>query len=216
MGYTAWHSHNAEDEPFVILPDGCRDLIVLTHPNGQREVYVTTLDHAPRGIFIAKGTQFEGYRLAPGSTPDWDALIAAAHRGDSPARLLSQMTALPDENQPLIGALSAPGSTVARVARAEGVTPRSLQRRFKASGLPPPSFWHQLGRARRAARALSGDLPLAALAADFGYSDQAHMSREFRRWFGQTAQTLRRTPALLGQLDHSGLGTWTGEQISTK
>lgn len=35
-------------------------------------------------------------------------------------------------------------------------------------------------------QALSPEVPLAELAVDHGFADQAHMTREFRQWLGTT------------------------------
>ncbi|PWE52690.1 hypothetical protein DEM27_29380 [Metarhizobium album] len=86
---------------------------------------------------------------------------------------------------------------LARIARDAGASPRTLQRRLRECRLPPPDFWRRLGRARRTVSALSADEPLAEMATDFGYSDQAHMTRECR---GCERRFLR----LFAQLPHQG------------
>jgi AraC-like DNA-binding protein len=71
---------------------------------------------------------------------------------------------------------------VARIARELGLSPRQTQRRFLASvGVPPKQFVRVLRFARVWQTASMSPLELwAALAADNGYADQAHMVREFR------------------------------------
>ncbi|MBN9029456.1 MAG: helix-turn-helix domain-containing protein [Rhizobiales bacterium] len=93
---------------------------------------------------------------------------------------------------------------------------RRLQRRFHEKYLPTPDFRRRLGRARRAAAALSVDLPLAAVAVSLGYSDQAHMTRDCLNWFGQSPARLRRDHAARAILAQPGLGNWTGVQISMR
>jgi AraC-like DNA-binding protein len=83
---------------------------------------------------------------------------------------------------------------VAALAGAHGLSPRHLQRLcFSATGLTPK----QLGRVVRFQRALacltSGAAPsLAALAAELGYFDQAHLSGEIRTLLGTTPGALLR------------------------
>ena len=97
---------------------------------------------------------------------------------------------------------------VAEVAQALGLTRRTLERRFLAEvGLPPRTLWGVL-RFRRAFRTLSR-APAgswARVAAECGYYDQAHMTREFKRFAGAppsafftAAPTL--APAFLGGPD---------------
>jgi AraC-like DNA-binding protein len=58
---------------------------------------------------------------------------------------------------------------------------------------------------------------LAELAADQGFSDQAHMTREFRHWLGVTPAQVRAQVAWRDLMAQSGYGdTLTGVQISIK
>ena len=126
------------------------------------------------------------------------------------------MAAQDNESIHLIDALAEPEASTRKVAKLAGVSERTLQRRFKRDQLPSPDFWRLLGRVRRAAQALADEIPLAQLADIFGYSDQAHMTREFVRWFRATPTQIRQNPDLLKQICQPGLGNWTGEQISTR
>ena len=87
--------------------------------------------------------------------------------------------------------------TVAALAAAHGSSTRHLQRVcFAATGLTPK----QLGRVVRFQRALacltSGAAPpLAALAVDLGYFDQAHLTGEVRALLGTTPGALLRARA---------------------
>jgi methylphosphotriester-DNA--protein-cysteine methyltransferase len=68
------------------------------------------------------------------------------------------------------------------------VTQRSLERRFRAEVGLSPKFASRVVRFQAAAAALRGQprAPLARLAAEHGYHDQAHMTREFRHLSGLT------------------------------
>ena len=113
-------------------------------------------------------------------------------------------------------ALTLPGTTVADTARDLGVSLRSLQRLFHGLDLPPPEYWRLLSRARRAAAELAGPMPLAAIAADCGFSDQAHLTRETLRWFGQTPRQMQRDGATLSLLAQPALGNWSGGNWSAE
>ncbi len=76
---------------------------------------------------------------------------------------------------------------IAGLARAAGLSPRQLRRRFVgAVGLAPK----QLARLRRlraaAADAVLADRPWAEIMAERGYADQPHLVREFKRLLGVT------------------------------
>lgn len=77
-------------------------------------------------------------------------------------------------------------------------TPPAQDRR--AGHGPAAMIIHEVARLRRTLRAASGSGNLAELAAANGYSDQAHLCREARRFSGLTAHALMRCGS-----DRSGL-----------
>lgn len=77
--------------------------------------------------------------------------------------------------------------TLADLAAVAGLSLYCLARRFRAEfGMPPHEFLvrERLDAAMRLLR--RGDLPLKAVAAQCGFSDQSHMTRVFRRLTGIT------------------------------
>lgn len=80
---------------------------------------------------------------------------------------------------------------IGSLARSVGLSNRSLQIRFlRAVGLTPKEF-ARLVRLQATLRSLEGSTSLTALAADHGFSDQAHASRELRRVTGLAPAKLR-------------------------
>ncbi|MBN7821572.1 helix-turn-helix domain-containing protein [Bowmanella yangjiangensis] len=204
-----------------IMPDGCRDLIIVSRNGRVEQVLFSDWDWQPREVTLLPGQQFCGFRFRPGLLPDLAELEAIRaccldkNEVLQDARVSSLL--LPDwEILQIIDALALEGKSVKAVAAQAGVSERTLQRRFAVKGLPAPEYWRQLGRARRAALALTRCQSLSAISADSGYSDQAHMTRDFSRWFGMTPRRLQQAPDRLALLAHSGLGNWTEEQISTR
>jgi AraC-like DNA-binding protein len=84
--------------------------------------------------------------------------------------------------------LGFPGSRVDELADALGISERQLRRRFHQSVGYGPKTLDRILRFRRLvsrARAVSGgEVDLARLAADLGYADQAHMTRDCVRLTG--------------------------------
>lgn len=114
-----------------------------------------------------------------------------------------------------IDALAEEGATVATACRHCGVSRRSMERLMQRHGQPAPSVWVQLARVRRAVHLLAQrDDPIAAIAAEAGYSDQPHLTRALRHWFATSPAALRKDTALQDRLCQPGLGT--GEQISIR
>jgi AraC-like DNA-binding protein len=65
-------------------------------------------------------------------------------------------------------------------ASRHGLSRRQLERDFRLWLGPSPSAYARLVRFQRAASALANGMPPAHVAADHGFSDQAHMTRSFR------------------------------------
>ncbi|WP_029057946.1 AraC family transcriptional regulator [Stappia stellulata] len=217
--------HHTVDRPArdLVLPDGCRDLIMVEVPGARPSGFVSELHTAPvLATNFAPGTRLTGYRLVPGTWIDTVRLLArvAETREDllRPEMLIEEHCARAPSIVEAFAAIEArPEATPAQLARRLAVAPRTLQRLFRDNALTVPGFWLGLARARRAALQLGDDTPLADIAAAAGYADQAHMTRAFRRWFGTTPARLRTDTRRLVLLAQSGLAVPpTGEQISTR
>ncbi len=216
----AW-SHVVESRAReVVLPDGCRDLIFWAPIDAAPQWFVSTLADAASIVDCAGGDFFAGYRLQPGAIIDEAALLASARDfryPDAPRilPLLNDCVRLDERLTETLDILSTTRSIV-DAARQLGLPERRLERLVVSATGRSPSFWKNLARARRAARALSGEESLSAIACDHGYSDQAHMSRDFRRWFGTSPARFRRDPDLAATIAASGYGQPTGVHSSTR
>lgn len=88
------------------------------------------------------------------------------------------------------------------VARGVGLSPARLRALAQAELGAPLAHWRAWLQLERAIGALRTGEPLAAAAAIGGFSDQAHLSRTMRRFFGITpltaARVVRAPPAAMG------------------
>jgi AraC-like DNA-binding protein len=205
-----WRFTARESALVHVPPDGCRDLIVVAARGGAPVGLVSPLADAPEVHAFAAGDRAAGVRLRPGVRVDERALAALLRGGER------------QDDADLLLAAAAAARVDARVAEALdclreapplplaqsrlGVSARSLERLLAGHTRRGPLWWRNLARARRCARALAGATPLAALAADHGYADQAHMTRDLRRWVGHAAGALRAQPGLLAAIASSGHG----------
>lgn len=82
---------------------------------------------------------------------------------------------------------------VARVlaGAATSVPDRTARHRLRAATGQSREQIRQVERAKRAAELIATGLPLAAVAAEAGYTDQPHLTRSVKRWLGQTPGQLR-------------------------
>jgi AraC-like DNA-binding protein len=82
-------------------------------------------------------------------------------------------------------------ATVDALACRCGVSRRQLERDFRHWIGMSPGAYARLLRFQRAATAVASGMPLAHVAADCGYADQAHMTRSFRKMAGTTPSVMR-------------------------
>jgi len=194
----------------VVVADGCRDLIVCENDRGDVDWFISHRSDSSYRVSSDAGVRMRGLRLLPGVSLCTDQLarwlqsnsIESVFIGDQidefcvrPADLLSALDCL------------ASGVPDVRTAAHElGYSVRTLQRLVKAGTGNSPHAWLSLARARKAARSLINYPQLGEAAIACGYADQAHMSREMRKWFGESPQRLKNNTELNALLREPGFG----------
>jgi AraC-like DNA-binding protein len=126
-------------------------------------------------------------------------LATAATPADAVAALagaLAWRCARCEEPDPLVraavGWLGRPDARVAALARTAAISERQLQRRFRATVGYGPKTLQRVLRFQRLVGSLGRDgAGLSRHAADAGYADQAHLTRETRELAGVTPVELR-------------------------
>jgi AraC-like DNA-binding protein len=190
-----------------ILPDGCLDLIW-----SDGTLLVAGPDSTARLTTTRPGGRYVGLRFAPGTGPAaigvpghtlrdeqvpleqlWPAarvrpLTDRLAESARPGEVLERAAAGPlrgaDPIAPAIVASLRAGATVAATADAVGLSERQLHRRcLDAFGYGPKRLARVLRMERAVALARAGE-PFAAVAADAGYADQAHLTREVKALAG--------------------------------
>jgi len=78
------------------------------------------------------------------------------------------------------------GETVSQAAQRSGMSREGFSRRFKRLAGIAPQQYRLLENLNDARRLLRSGLPIGAAAAEAGFSDQSHLGRCFRRFFGVT------------------------------
>ncbi|MES9995442.1 helix-turn-helix domain-containing protein [Desulfovibrio aminophilus] len=216
-------SHTArEAHSFLVMPDGCRDFILRCRPGTRPILYVSPLMATPEQVSVIPGERFIGVRLQPGARID-HSLQCALQRPESLEELADfarEAARIPPDVAEALSCLALAESPAA-AARDLGVSLRTLQRHtLKATG-QPPDFWRRLARARKAARGVLSGASLMETAHACLFADQAHMTRELRRWFSMTpgelaAERADRNHSAWSIHDLGYDAPATGEQISIK
>jgi len=187
-----WSYCAPERDRVTVFPDGCRDVLVINRPGTRASVTLSAFDFRLRHVALPQATVITGYRLRPGTSVDQKVLDAIAANPAAAREILSNEIGATDDAGAAIGALSLPGASVRGAAKSLGISVRTLQRQLAGLRLPPPDYWRLLARARHAAAMLTVYSSLVDVAHACGFTDQAHMTREFARWFGQTPGGLGR------------------------
>jgi AraC-like DNA-binding protein len=140
-------------------------------------------------------------QFALGRIPDPDAVlrVAGADAADAACLMLASIepcAQVPGDWPDLLATElgRAPEIALGEWAAAQGLAPESVSRGFqKAFGVSPKRFRAE-ARTRLALRLLlSSDAPLAQVAANCGFADQAHMTRALRALTGVTPSRWRAT-----------------------
>ncbi len=216
-------SHTArEAHSFLVMPDGCRDFILRCRPGTRPSLYLSPLMATPEQVSVIPGERFMGVRLQPGARINQTTVRALRHP-DSPDALADfarKAACIPTDVAEALSCLALAKSP-ASAARNLGVSLRTLQRHtLKATG-QSPDFWRRLARARKAAQAILFGVSLMRTAHACLFADQAHMTRELRRWFSMTPGELAagrtdRSHAAWSIRDIGYDAPATGEQISIR
>jgi AraC-like DNA-binding protein len=188
-----------------VLPDGCMDVIWA-----DGELFVAGPDTEAHLVMSAAGTQFAAVRFAPGTAPTLLGIPAEEVRNQHvpldalwPAadvrRLGERIAEAPDRAGTLAEALGVvppepwvhwlvnrlrAGQPIAALAGQVAFSERQLHRRsLFLFGYGPKTLARilRLGTALDLAR---GGTPFGRVAAEAGYADQAHLSREVRSLAG--------------------------------
>lgn len=215
--------HNREDRQ-AVLPDGSVDLVLVgAGASAQAWVYGTTtasqfvaLEHGAHylGVRFHPGQSRHFLRAAAAELTDThepargllafdlqdlpEQIVARPVFARLDAALLRYLQAcppIPSSLDAAIRSLTITGTPVAQAARVYGKSLRQFERQFQLDVGVGPKLYARIARFQRAARRLTDStLTLAELAADLGYSDQSHMSHEFRRFAGLSPAAYARQP----------------------
>jgi AraC-like DNA-binding protein len=205
-----------------VVPDGCVDVLVS-------DAGAVVAGPATRAVDVAlaAGTAITALRFRPGHAAaalgvpasalvDCEVALADVLPGDLARRLIGaadRAAALETAfhagpADPLVDValpwlVRNPDRPVQALAALLGVSPRQLQRRVAAAvGYPPKTFQRIARLQRLLALARRAPAPLARLALDAGFADQAHMTREVHALAGRTpSQLLGVADTTLGMSD---------------
>lgn len=203
-----WKAIDGVGGPFEILPDGCRDLIFVNETGQPPSWMISDLQNETKSAVSAPNTEHFGLRLTPGAMINCGALLDYVrnidHFDDLGIANIDEFVSVDPNIIEALNALAQSNGSVKLAQKQAGLSARSLQRLLVRTTGQTPSFWTMLARARKSATQVNGHDRLSEIAYEYGFADQAHMTREFRRWFGISPAALRKEPTILEQLNAAG------------
>ncbi|MFP5072266.1 helix-turn-helix domain-containing protein [Pseudonocardia nantongensis] len=168
----------------VLLRPAALPLLSATPPAALRGA-VEPFPGAPlAAVTTAMQDSADPGRAVAGVLRDW--LAPCAGRVGEAGRLVNRACALAEERDDVVRA--------DQLAEQVGVAPRTLERLVRGHIGLTPLWLIECRRLQRAATRLrlDPDVPLAELAAELGYADQAHFTRRYRVVCGETPGVTRR------------------------
>ncbi len=209
-----WCSTSEVDTAAIVIPDGCRDLIMRRSPKGKPHWFISPLADHTYTVSTRSGVVMKGYRLKPGARIDGERLLASVqsqqYEDEDFCDRINSFSFLSCSVVEALDCLACDMASVACAAIELGVSQRNLQRLLLRETGRPPSYWMLLARVRQTARSVLEPIPqplsLAEIALMHGYADQPHMSREFKRWLNISPSKLRRGCEPFVQLNERGYG----------
>jgi AraC-like DNA-binding protein len=210
LAVEVWQHTSTTAHSTVVPPDGCRDLIWHALPGQKPQWFVTALADSTCTVPGIVGERYCGFRMQAGVMLDEVRLFALLGTKSvyEPQDALPLLLDCMHQDARLTDALDslAHHATVATAAKQLGVSESTLQRLVQVCTGRSPIYWKRLARVRRAALDLRRLSSLADCAAAHGYTDQAHMAHEFKRWLGAAPSAVIAQPQLLDALAASGYG----------
>jgi AraC-like DNA-binding protein len=202
----AWLLPGKRASASLVPADGCFDFIVEEDTHGRRSAFVYTPVTTAHWVRSEVGTRMFGVRLRPGygaALVDCEGelrQLIERDQGDG-LTLLDKLESLvvsstnasspPAIVHEFVSSARASAGNHRLTSASPGKVERELQRAcHRWLGLRPKVFL-RIERAWAARGAIRMGQPLAAVAADLGYADQAHLTRDVRQLLGVTPRELR-------------------------
>ncbi|MEM9450638.1 MAG: helix-turn-helix domain-containing protein [Cyanobacteria bacterium P01_E01_bin.6] len=193
-----------------VIPDGCRDFILQADSEENYTWFISDLSQSTYTVTASADKRMRGVRLQPGIEIRLTDLVSWLQNKHPTALFGSdQIDEFCVRSKQLTVALDCLASgipTVQCAAKDLGISVRSLQRIIKSGTQRSPHFWLSLARIRRTARSLGHYDSLSDAASAFGFSDQAHMTREMKTWFNTTPNQIKADDEILALLYEPGYG----------
>ncbi len=203
-----WSANFSAATSTVVIPDGCRDLIVQTLGNEKPHWLVSPLYDRPKLFQTEASCNYTGFRFSPGAEIKEPELLDYIEKKqlhvEDVKDFIGEFIYTESSIEEALMYFASEMGSVKHISAQLGVSTRTLQRLVLSKTNRTPGYWLQLARIRRAARNLSQSDCLVDVAESYGFSDQSHMNREFQRWFGLTPVQVLNSPAIIRQLNSKG------------
>lgn len=198
-----WHSKVTKHKSVYVVPDGCQDVIFSLQKNSPPQVYLSPLYLQTINVEMEPETEMMGFRLRPGCEVkqlDKSGLLSSLHSTSKLTDQIENATHTNENISEVLHCIKQHGTSIQHCANQLGVSPRTLQRVISRNTPRSPSFWLRLARARQSAKTLVDGGIFTEVAYQYQYTDQSHMCREIKHWFGVTPSELLKRHDLISQL----------------
>lgn len=196
-----WHTYTTSEGIFTAGLDGNWDIIIFRHAGNVRVTVNGVGKHAVEVPYVA-GIDTVGIALKPGvflrdlkGKDIVDSQHTLSKGTTSYVEIDGHLFKIPDfeSAEIFVDELIEKGILLLNPAlaslsdgAAKGISDRSLRRHTLSTTGLSPYFFHQIQRAQQATQLLQQGKPIAQVAAEVGYTDQAHMTKAVKALMGMT------------------------------
>jgi len=199
----SWSFSTTPKDVSWVIPDGCRDVIFRQSAGTKPRWSVSPLFDRARKIESEAHVHAEGFRIRAGAFIMEDDLLKELQK-KSPAdrgvkALIEYFVRRDAFTEHALARFKNRNTSLSADARVLNISVRQMQRYLNKTTGRSPTYWKQLARIRASACVLMPSSNLSALAYRYGFSDQSHMTREYKRWFAMTPSLFQKSTDCLEQ-----------------
>lgn len=189
-----WEFTTKQKQDISIYPDGCRDIIFTFPKYSSPNFHFYQLSDRTETKSIDSDLDIVGFRFGPDASIETKGILRLVESAQYDLSIIESEINNHIFKDRCLGEImdTIANSDTCRLnsIKSLGISERTLQRILKEKSGQSPKFWLQLARARKAAKHLCRFKNIKETSYTFEYADQAHFTRDMRKWFAKSPREI--------------------------